>query len=384
MRYVVVIVGLLALVGSLVFVKFSQISTLMAFGKEMQAAGPPPEAVSSAVAQVQSWEDTLAAVGNIASVKGVSLSNDAPGVVKRINFESGKTVKKGEVLVELDSSVERAQLASAKARRDLASLTLNRTRALFASKSISQAQLDADDAEFKRAETDYKAISAELERKVVRAPFGGRLGIRGVNLGQYLNPGTTITSLDALGDVYVDFTLPQQRLTSVTIGMPVRVTIEGSKQPPMVGTITAVDPTLDDATRSLKLRASLPNDKDKLRPGMFANVSVLLPKRQDQVIVPITAIVHASYGDSVFVVEDKKPGSPGMAKTRDGRIVRVARQQFVRVGETRGDFVSLLDGVKAGEELVTAGAFKLRNNAPIAVDNKVKAEAQLHPNPENR
>lgn len=384
MRYVVVILGLLALVGGLVFVKFSQISTLMAFGKQMQAMGPPPESVGSAVAQVQSWEDTLSAVGSIASVKGVSLSNDAPGVVTRINFESGKTVKKGEVLVELDSGVERAQLASAKARRELASLTVNRSRALFASRSMSQAQLDNDDAEFKRADTDYRAIQAQLERKVVRAPFDGRLGIRGVNLGQYLNPGTPITSLDALGAVYVDFTLPQQRLGNVSIGMPVRVTIEGSKQPPVSGTITAVDPTLDDATRSIKLRASLPNDLEKLRPGMFANVSVLLPKKEDQVIVPVTALVHASYGDSVFVVEDKKPGSPGMAKTPDGRVVHVARQQFVRVGDVRGDFVAISEGVKRGQEVVTAGAFKLRNGAPVVVDNRVKAEPQMNPRLENR
>jgi membrane fusion protein (multidrug efflux system) len=382
-RYIVTVIGLLALVAGLAFIKFSQISSLITMGKQMEKSGPPPESVGSSTAQTEVWEGTLSAVGSIASVKGVALSNDAAGVVKRISFESGSVVKQGQVLVELDSSVERAQLGSAKSRRDIAQITAQRSRTLLASNVIAQAQVDADDATLRTANTELDAIQAQISRKVVRAPFAGRLGIRNVNLGQYLNPGTQLTTLEAIGAVYVDFTLPQQWLGKVSVGMPVRVTVEAANEVAAAGEITAVDPTVDSATRNLKLRASVVNKEDKLRPGMFAKVAVVLPERASQVIAPSTAIVHASYGDSVFVVEEKKPDAPGMRKTPDGRPVKVARQQFVRLGQSRGDFVAIIDGVTAGQELVSAGAFKLRNGSPVVVDNRVKADAQLNPRPEN-
>lgn len=382
-RYIVTVIGLLALITGLVFVKFSQISSLIAMGKQMEKSGPPPEAVGSAIAQTEVWEGTLPAVGSIASVKGVALSNDAAGVVTRISFESGSIVKQGQVLVELDSSVERAQLASARSRRDIAKLTAERSRTLLASNVIAQAQVDSDEATLRTSNTELDAIQAQIARKVVRAPFAGRLGIRNVNLGQYLSPGTQLTTLEQIGAVYVDFSLPQQWLGKVAVGMPVRVTIEGSSGKTVDGQIAAVDPTVDNTTRNLKLRASVVNKDDTLRPGMFAKVSVILPERASQVIVPSTAVVHASYGDSVFVIEDKKPDAPGMRQTPDGRTVKVARQQFVRLGQARGDFVAILDGVTAGQELVSAGAFKLRNGSPVTVDNRVKADAQLSPRPEN-
>jgi membrane fusion protein, multidrug efflux system len=382
-RYIVTVIGLLALVAGLAFIKFSQISSLITMGKQMEKSGPPPESVGSSITQTEVWEGTLSAVGSIASVKGVALSNDAAGVVKRISFESGSVVKQGQVLVELDSSVERAQLGSAKSRRDIAQITAQRSRTLLASNVIAQAQVDADDATLRTANTELDAIQAQISRKVVRAPFAGRLGIRNVNLGQYLSPGTQLTTLEAIGAVYVDFTLPQQWLGKVSVGMPVRVTVEAANEVAAAGEITAVDPTVDSATRNLKLRASVVNKEDKLRPGMFAKVSVILPERASQVIAPSTAVVHASYGDSVFVIEEKKPDAPGMRKTPDGRPVKVARQQFVRLGQARGDFVAIIDGVTAGQELVSAGAFKLRNGSPVVVDNRVKADAQLNPRPEN-
>lgn len=363
--------------------KFSQISSLIAMGKQFEKSGPPPEAVGSAVAQTEVWEGTLPAVGSIASVKGVALSNDAAGVVTRISFESGSIVKQGQVLVELDSSVERAQLASARSRRDIAKLTAERSRTLLASNVIAQAQVDSDEATLRTSNTELDAIQAQIARKIVRAPFAGRLGIRNVNLGQYLNPGTQLTTLEQIGAVYVDFSLPQQWLGKVAVGMPVRVTIEGTGGFEIEGLIAAVDPTVDNTTRNLKLRASVLNKDERLRPGMFAKVSVILPERASQVIVPSTAVVHASYGDSVFVVEDKKPDAPGMRKTPDGKVVKVARQQFVRLGQARGDFVAIVDGVTAGQELVSAGAFKLRNGSPVTIDNRVKADAQLSPRPEN-
>lgn len=391
MRYLVVIAGLVVIIGALFALKFKQISNLMAYGKEAQKNGAPPEAVGTDIAQTQNWEGTVNAVGNVASVKGVSVSNDAPGVVTRIGFESGQMVKEGQTLVELDTSVERTQLASAKARLDLAQINVGRSRSLVASKAIAQSALDNDEAQLKAATTDIDQINAQIARKSVRAPFSGHLGIRNVNLGQYLNPGTAITVLEGVDAVFVDFSLPQQRLANIHVGMPVRVTIEakdadddaGTSAPPMEGTIKAVDPTVDPLTRQMKVRATLPNAGDGLRPGMFVNVAVLLPVQGNETVIPQTALVHASYGDSVFIIEDKKPDSPGPATAQNGATVKSARQQFVRTGEARGDFLSILDGVQPGQEVVTAGAFKLKNGSLVVVDNKVKPSASLTPHPEN-
>jgi membrane fusion protein (multidrug efflux system) len=293
-------------------------------------------------------------------------------------------VKQGQILVELDTSVERAQLASARARMDLAGLTVGRSRALVQTKTIAQSALDSDEAQLKTATTDLGALQAQIDRKVVRAPFAGRLGIRAVNLGQYLNAGTTITVLEAIDSVYVDFVLPQQRLADVKVGMPVRVTIAGAEGTAQDGTIAAVDPEVDQATRAIKLRASVPNKDERLRPGMFANVSVVLPKREDRIIIPATSLVHASYGDSVFVVEDKKDESGGVLHGPDGKPAKMARQQFVRVGESRGDYVAILDGVTTGQEVVSAGAFKLRNGSGIVVNNDVNLAPQVNAHPDNR
>jgi membrane fusion protein, multidrug efflux system len=383
-RYVVVTLGLLLLVGVLVSVKFLQISSLMAMGKEMARAGPPPEAVASAVAEARDWEGTLSAVGSVAGAKSVDLSNDAAGRVDRIRFESGALVKKNQVLVELDTKVERAELASARSRRDLARVNAERSRLLVKEKVAAQAQLDNDEAALRTANTEIAQIQAEIERKIVRAPFSGRLGIRAVNVGQYLTPGTKLAVLEEIGTMFVDFTLPQQQLAHVKEGMLVRILNEANAKTPIEGAISAVAPAVDNLTRSLQLRASVPSKSDKLRPGMFVDVTVVTPARSKVVTVPATAIVHAPYGDSMFVIEDKPADSPGMSKTPDGKLVKVARQQFVRLGEARGDFVAILEGVKAGQPVVSAGAFKLRNGSPVVIDNSVKPEPKQNPRPENR
>jgi len=383
LKILFVIVGLLALVGTLGFIKFSQISALMAMGKAYEKSGPPPESVGSGTSKKQTWQAELTAVGTIAPVKGVALSNDAPGIVSKISFESGALVKQGQVLVELDTSVERAQLASAIVRRDLALVNVNRSRALIKEQVTSQAQVDTDESAVKSAATDAQTIQAQIARKIVRAPFAGRLGIRAVNVGQYLNPGTTLTVLQAVGAVYVDFSMPQQQLETIVVGMPVKIQIEGSSGPAQDGVIAAVDPTIDSTTRMIKLRATVPNSAEKLSPGMFAQVAVQLPDQGEVVTIPLTAVVHASFGDSVFVVEDKKPDAPGSRTSPTGKTIKNARQQFVRLGVARGDYVAVLDGVTEGQELVTAGAFKLRNNSPIVVDNSVKTDPMLNPKPEN-
>jgi membrane fusion protein (multidrug efflux system) len=375
--------GLLVVVVALAGIKGAQIGKLMAMGKQMQTSGPPPEAVGSAAAQTESWETTVSAVGSISSLRSVAVSNEVPGTVSKIRFESGQMAREGQVLVELDADVERAQLASADARRALADKTAERAKIMAAKNVISAAQMDDADAQLKAATTDTAALRAQVERKVIRAPFRGRLGIRAVNVGQYLTPGTTITTLDAVGGTFVDFSLPQEELATINVGLPVRVMMEGAKEA-LAGTISAVDPTVDPMTRNVKIRAAVPELPGSPRPGMFVTVQVVKPTQAAVVAVPATAIVHASYGDSVFVIEDKKPGAPGAAQTPDGKPIKVARQQFVRTGAVRGDFVAITKGISAGQEVVTAGAFKLRNNSPVVVDNTVLATPQLAPHPENR
>jgi membrane fusion protein (multidrug efflux system) len=384
MRYLLPILGLLVVIGGLGGIKFAQISSLIKFGKAAEAAGPPPEAVGAADAQELSWEGQLSAVGSVIAERGVSVSNDAAGVVKAIKFDSGDQVKKGQVLVELDSSVEHAQLASAAARRDLALLTVARTRKLVASQTVTAAKVETDEAQLKSAETELGTLAAQIDRKVVRAAFNGRLGMRQVNLGQYLPSGTTLTTLEALDAVFVDFTLPQQALHDVTVGLPVRITVNGSSSAgesfTANGTIAAVDPSIDLNTRSIKLRAAVPNPGQQLRPGMFVDVGVVLPKRATVVAVPQTAVVHASYGDSVFVVEAPKPED----KVAPGTDVKVARQQFVRLGEARGDFIAVIDGIKVGQQLVSQGAFKLRNGSRLLINNSIPQNPQVSPTPENQ
>lgn len=383
-RYLLTAIGLLVVVAAIVGIKGKQIGQLIAFGKRAEASGPPPEAVSVARAEERTWEGAFSAVGTVAAAKGVNVANEAPGTVARIFFESGAIVKEGQILVELDTSVERAQLASALARKELAVTTAGRSRALLAKAAISQAQADNDDNVLKTATTDVDTIQAQIARKTVRAPFAGKLGIRQVNVGQYLNPGTPLTVLESLDKLYVDFTLPQQRLADVKLGLPVRIVLDGAGGDAIQGTIAAIDPTVDGATRTIKLRASLPNEDQRLRSGMFVNVSIVRPETQSVVVVPSTAIVHASYGDSVFVVEERKAGAPGAGTTPDGKPVKTARQQFVKLGEARGDFVAVLDGVKAGQDVVAAGAFKLRNNSPVFVGEAPSVKPELDPKPKDR
>jgi len=384
MRYLAVIFGLLVLVGALVAIKVSQIGSIMAYGEQAQAAGPPPEPVATAEAKLASLGGVITAVGSVASSRGVAVSTEVPGVVTQVRFESGQAVKAGEVLVRLDTSVERAQLASAEARRDLALVTVERTRELVTLSALSAQQRDADESELKGAVAQVDQLRAQIARKTIRAPFRGRIGIRAVNLGQYLGPGTPVAVLETQDTLYVDFSLPQQRVGEVREGMPIRVQVEGQPDHPLTGTVVAIEPAVDSSTRQVRVRGHVPQPEGLLRSGMFVTVSLLLGEGTPTVIVPLTAIVHASYGDSVFVVADKDAEEPGMRNTPSGASVRTARQHFVKLGAEQGDFVSILAGVEAGAEVVVAGAFKLRNGGPIVVDNSVLPEASQTPNLPNR
>ena len=388
MRFIIAIGLSLLVIGVLAGTKFAQISSLIHFGQAAQAAGPPPEAVGTAVAGGGSWESVLEAVGSVATARGVTISNEIPGVVHAIRFESGAKVRAGQVLVELDAGVERAQLASLQARRDLATNTATRTRRLEAGGASTKAQLDADEAQLKTVSADAQALEAQIQKKTLRAPFAGKLGIRSVNLGQYLNPGTAITVLESLEAVYIDFTMPQQEVARVPVGTPVRIVLPGTQPPQtLAGQIAAIDPNADPVTRAVKLRATVRDDErngDKLRPGMFVNVSVVLPERANVVFVPATAIMRAPYGNSVYIVEDRKNDQGGAMTGPDGKSAKIARQQFVRVGMSRGDFVAIDEGVTAGQEIVILGAFKLRNGAPVMVNNQTTLSPSQTPTPQNR
>ena len=351
--------------------------------------------MGTAVAKGAEWESLLESVGSVAAGRGVTISNEVPGLVRAIRFDSGAKVHPGQVLVELDASVERAQLSSLQARRDLATVSATRTRRLEAGGASTKAQLDADEAQLKTVTADARALEAQIEKKTIRAPFGGKLGIRSVNLGQYLNPGTPITVLESLDAVYIDFTVPQQQVGRVPVGTSVRIALPGT-QPPrtLTGKVAAVDPNADPLTRAVNVRASVDEKQDaeqgnktapgELRPGMFVNVSVVLPDRASVVSVPATAIMRAPYGNSVYIVEDRKDEAGHALSGRDGRPAKVARQQFVRIGVTRGDFVAIDEGVTAGQEVVVLGAFKLRNGAPLIVNNEIQLPTSQTPNPQNR
>jgi len=375
---------LLVVVGLIGGVKACQIATLVKVGKAAQAAGPVPEAVSTVAAKSEAWEVTLPAIGTVTAVRGVIVSNETAGVVTKIQFDSGGVVRGGQVLVELDTSVERAQLASAEARRELARVNARRSEVLAEKQTISRSQLDEDVTSLHATRADRGAIAAQIGRRVVRAPFDGRLGLRNVNLGQYLAPGTAITVLESIGAVYVDFTLPEQLLGGLQVGMAVRARSEPAGEAAIDGQLAAIEPASDPSTHTVKLRATIPNEDDRLRSGMYADVSVVLPQKSVHVVVPLTAIVHAPYGDSVFVVEPEKDAAGKPVTGVDGRPVLVARQRFVRRGDARGDFGAILEGVRAGEEVVAAGAFKLRNGARVAVKNDVPLQPKLEPHPENR
>ena len=365
-----VLLGLGAVVAVLVGAKAQQINAMSAAENVL-----PVEAVTTAKALQQSWNPTLYSVGSLTAENGITLSSEEAGTVARIDFVSGATVAKGTLLAQLDVSVEQAQLRAAEATAELSRLNAERIRELRNKDTLAQADLDTVEAQLKQANASAEAIRAQIEKKTFRAPFSGTLGIRKVNNGQYVNAGQAIVELQTLDPIHVDFALPQQRVVDLAVGQPVEVTTDGVTGAKFTGTITALDPRVDPATRNLRVRATLANSGARLRPGMFANVEVLLPAGEPVVVVPASAILYAPYGDSVFIIERKK-NAKGAEET-------TVRQQTVRLGLARGDFVVVTSGVKAGEEIVSTGAFKLRNGAPVLINNSVVPDAELAPKPAN-
>ena len=361
----------LVVLGGLAGVKALQFKKLMADGSNFT---PPPESVSSALVRAEKWQSTLTAIGSIMAVQGVTITPEIPGIIHEITFESGAVVSKGDLLVRLDTSLEEAQLRALVAQEELARLNLARERTLRSQNMVSQSELDTAEATLKQTQGNADAIRATIEKKTIRAPFAGRLGIRLVNLGQYLDTGKPIVSLQSLTPVYADFSLPQQELARLKTGMSVRVTTDTYPGRVFDGTLTAINPDLDQSTRSVGLQATFTNSDQLLRPGMFARAEVLLPEEQPLLVIPATSVLSAPYGDSVYVIESK-PGKD------NGKPQLVVRQQFVRTGRARGDFVSVESGLKAGERIVSAGIFKLRNGMAVIESNDLAPKTDLAPRP---
>jgi len=371
-RMLIMLLAMVAFIGIVGFVKYRGIR---AAGAQASSYQPPPEAVTTVIARKEEWQGTISAIGTVAAVNGVVVSADLPGVVQKVAFGSGDRVEAGELLVQLDTRQEQAQLAAAEAKLELARLNLDRIRGLRQQGINSQTEFDTSVAEQKQAEGAVGEIHATIERKTIRAPFAGTLGIRQVNLGQYLKSGDPIVQLQSHDPIYVNFDVPQQELVRVRAGGAVRVAAEGPPSIEFTGRITAIDSVVDDSTRNVRVQATFENRQGRLRPGMFVTARVILDAKDSVVVLPASAISYAPFGDSVFVVEN--------VKGPNGQTYRGVRQQFIKIGSARGDQVAVLSGIAPGAEVVTSGVFKLRNGAAVAVNNATQPSNNPAPTPED-
>ena len=365
----VAIGGLIALIIVLVGIKALQIVKMVRTPQPM-----PVATVTSAVVKEEDWAPILSAVGSISAVQGAVVSAELGGVVSQVAFENGSTAKKGDLLVQLDASAEEAQLHSAEADLELARADLERSRGLAARKVISKAEIDAAESKFQQKQGTVDQMHSMITKKTVRAPFDGELGIRQVNLGQMINAGQQVVPLTSLDPVFADFALPQQNLGELSQGLEVRVTTDAVPGRVFTGKLTAMNSMVDVATRNVTLQATLENPDHALRPGMFAKVEVVLPEKHKTLVIPGSAVSYAPFGDSVFVIEKKKD-------PKTGKESQTIRQQFVRVREARGDFVSITTGLKAGETVVGTGVFKLRNGMAVTINNELAPKPQISPTP---
>ena len=370
-KFLLTVIGTALVIGAIIYAKLDQFSTMAEAGANMVF---PPETVTAMAVRAEEWEQSISATGTVVAVQGVTIGAETSGRVIRITFESGTTVAAGDTLVQLDIASEEAQLASAEATAALARANLIRVRDLSRRKLVSQADLDAADARAKEAEAQVGTIRALIAKKTIRAPFTGRLALRQINLGQILSEGDPIVSLQTLNPIYVDFSVPQQQISRLHDGMQVRLTTDAAPGEVFVGQISAVSPEIDPVTRNVRVRALVDNSQEKLYAGMFASVDIVLPERQAVLALTVTAVLYAPYGDSVFVVEEHK-------NEESGQIERTLRQQFVRLGEARGDFVDVLEGLKSDEIVVTSGVFKLRSGMSVVIDNTLAPTPSLNPQP---
>ena len=366
-----VVAGLVAVFLVIAGIKVWQIMTLISAGKAMTV---PPTTVTSAPVEKGDWQPTLKAVGSITAVQGAIISAELAGTVSEINFQSGTQVKKGEVLLKLDASAEQAQLRSAQADAELAKADFERAKDLANRKVISAAELDAASSKYAQKQAAVENIQSIINKKEIRAPFDGAAGIRTVNPGQMVNVGQPLVSLQALDQVFVDFALPQQQLAEVKPDLAVKVTTDAVPGREFDGKLTAINSSVDPVTRNVSLQATVDNTDHALRPGMFGRVKVFLPQNNPTLFIPSTAVSYAPFGNSVFVIEKKRD-------EKTGKESLILRQQFIRTGETRGDFVAVTEGLKEGDLVVSTGVFKLRNGMDVVVDNTLQPKAEMNPKP---
>lgn len=371
-RLFIVLLLMAALIGGLGFVKYRQVESAIAAGASFQM---PPTSVTTVVAKQETWPTTLSVIGTAAAIEGVTVSADLPGTVDKIHFESGQAVHEGDILVELDIRQETAQLANIEAQRDLARIQYGRAAELSKAGVISKSDYDNSASQQKATEAQVNEVKSSIARKTIRAPFTGILGLRQISLGQYLAAGQSIVSLQSVNPIYVNFGVPQQDTPKMTIGHSVRVTNQDLPGIGFSGKITALDSVINEQTRNIQIQATLANPGGKLRPGMYVQVEFPLGQSRDVIPLPASAINYAPYGDSVFVVTDIKD-------EKTGKSYRGVRQQIVKIEGSRGDLVAVISGLNAGDEVVSAGSFRLRNAAPVVVNNAVKPSDSPNPHPE--
>ena len=369
-RMLLMLAIVIAVIGILGFVKFQQISAAIKAGGSFR---PPPEAVTTVVAKDEMWQEGLEAVGSVAATQGVTLSADLPGVVKQVLFQSGTHVRAGQTLVVLDTQQEQAQLAAAEAQAELAKTNLDRSKRLLEINVIAQSEFDQVAAQSKQAAATADIYRATIARKTIRAPFSGIAGIRTVNVGQYVQSGDPIVPLQAVDPVYVDFSVPQQQVAGIKVGAAVEARADTGAKAMATGSVTAINPVVDAATRNVQVQATFRNTGGRLRPGSYVTVRTATGTSNRVIALPSTAINFAPYGNSVFIVEE--------IKGPDGKPYKGVRQQFVQTGAERGDQVAILSGVQAGQEIATSGVFKLRPGAAVTVDNTVKPSNSPNPKP---
>jgi membrane fusion protein (multidrug efflux system) len=371
-RMIIMILGVILLVAVIGFVVYRGIMKQIAQG----AAPPPPVVVTAIKAAKQDWQPQLNAVGSLRALRGVDVTTEIAGLVREIRFKSGDEVKEGAVLIQLNADSDLAQLASLKAAADLAQTTLARDRVQVAAEAISQAQVDNDEADLKSKRAQVAGQQATIDKKTIRAPFSGRLGITLVNPGQYLNPGDKVVTLQTLDPIFIDFNLPQQEISGVSVGQSVTVLSDAYLGQAFDGKVTAIDAKVDTATRNVQIEATVANPKRLLLPGMFARAAVDSGEKKSYLTLPQTAITYNPYGATVFVTAEKKDAK--------GNPVVQAQQVFITPGPTRGDQVAILKGVSEGTTVVTSGQLKLKNGTPLRIDNAVQPLNDQSPTPQEQ
>jgi membrane fusion protein (multidrug efflux system) len=369
---IIMILGVILLVAVIGFVVYRGIMKQIAQG----AAPPPPVVVTAIKAAKQDWQPQLNAVGSLRALRGVDVTTEIAGLVWEIRFKSGDEVKEGAVLIQLNADSDLAQLASLKAAADLAQTTLARDRVQVAAEAISQAQVDNDEADLKSKRAQVAGQQATIDKKTIRAPFSGRLGITLVNPGQYLNPGDKVVTLQTLDPIFIDFNLPQQEISGVSVGQSVTVLSDAYLGQAFDGKVTAIDAKVDTATRNVQIEATVANPKRLLLPGMFARAAVDSGEKKSYLTLPQTAITYNPYGATVFVTAEKKDAK--------GNPVVQAQQVFITPGPTRGDQVAILKGVSEGTTVVTSGQLKLKNGTPLRIDNAVQPLNDQSPTPQEQ